>query len=51
MTITKVRILPPFAIGRLGSSEKPLDNFTIEDGPDPLGFRRIQAGPDAYRLS
>ena len=43
MTIKALRILPPFAIGRLGSAGEPLDNFTIEDDLDhPLGFRRIK---------
>ena len=43
MTIKELRILPPFAIGRLGSAPKPLDNYTIEDNPErPLGFRRIK---------
>ena len=42
MTIREIRILPPFAIGRLGSADTPLDNFTIVTDPDePLGFRRI----------
>jgi hypothetical protein len=42
MTITELRILPPFAIGRLGSASKPLDNYRMEDDPHhPLGFRRI----------
>jgi hypothetical protein len=46
MTIRALRILPPFAIGRLGSAPEPLDNFTIEDDPDhPLGFRRIKGAP------
>lgn len=42
MTIRELRILPPLAIGRLGSASKPLDNFTMETNHDkPLGFRRI----------
>jgi hypothetical protein len=46
MTIRALRILPPFAIGRLGSAPEPLDNYTIEDDPDhPLGFRRIKGAP------
>lgn len=44
MNIRELRILPPFAIGRLGSSPEPLVNYTIDDDPDqPLGFRRILA--------
>jgi hypothetical protein len=42
MSIRGLLILPPFAIGRLGSAKEPLDNFTIEDDSEqPLGFRRI----------
>src|SRR5512139_1173052 len=42
MTIKELRILPPFAIGRLGGASEPQDNYTIEEDPDhPLGFRRI----------
>jgi hypothetical protein len=42
MTIRELRILPPFAIGRLGSADAPLDNFTMVEDPDqPLGFRKI----------
>ncbi len=42
MTIHELRILPPFAIGRLGSADTPLDNFSILADPrSPLGFRRI----------
>ncbi len=42
MKIRELRILPPFAIGRLGSAKKPQDNFTIDDDPNqPLGYRRI----------
>lgn len=46
MTIREIRILPPFAIGRLGSAEMPLDNFTIVGEPEkPLGFRKIVPQP------
>src|SRR6516165_10351805 len=42
MKIRELRILPPFAIARLGSAEKPQDNFTIDDDPNqPLGYRKI----------
>jgi len=41
--IRELRILPPFAIGRLGSAPDPLDNYTIETGLDmKLGFRPIK---------
>lgn len=46
MRICGLRILPPFAIARLGSSDQPMDNYTLEDDPDhPLGFRQIKALP------
>ena len=45
MTIHELRILPPFAIGRLGSADTPLDNFSITSDPDqPLGYRQIVPG-------
>jgi hypothetical protein len=39
-TLVELRILPPFAIARLGSSPEPLDNYelTLED---PIGYRQI----------
>ena len=41
-TIKALRILPPLAIGRLGSADEPLDNYTIEvDDRETLGYRRI----------
>jgi hypothetical protein len=46
MTIRELRILPPFAIARLGSAPEPLDNYTIANDPnDPLGFRQIVGAP------
>ncbi|HEV7990852.1 MAG TPA: hypothetical protein VGP25_03460 [Gemmatimonadaceae bacterium] len=45
MTIRELRILPPFAIGRLGSADRPLDNFSItSEQNQPLGYRRIVPG-------
>ena len=42
MAILDLRILPPIAIGRLGSSETPLEAYDLEVSKDrPLGFRRI----------
>ena len=43
-TIKELRILPPFAIARLGSADDPMDNYTIElDAPAnqdrPLGYQ------------
>ena len=50
MTIRELRILPPLAIGRLGSAATPADNFTIDLDVDPksakpLGFRPIKPAP------
>jgi hypothetical protein len=46
MKITELRILPPFAIGRLGSAPQPVDNYVLEDDPErPLGHRRIVGAP------
>ena len=43
--IKALRILPPLAIGRLGSADEPLDNYTIApDDTATLGFRRIHPG-------
>lgn len=43
MTITALRILPPFAIGRFGSSPTPQANYDIEVEADaPLGFRKVR---------
>ena len=43
MTIRALRILPPLAIGRLGSAPEPLDNYTVEVDPArPLGYRQIR---------
>ena len=42
MTIRELRILPPFAISRLGSADEPMENYVLEDEPErPLAFRRI----------
>ncbi|MBV8106903.1 MAG: hypothetical protein JO223_20195 [Hyphomicrobiales bacterium] len=46
-TIRGLRILPPFAIARLGSADEPMDNYTIElDAPAnqdrPLGYRALK---------
>ena len=50
MTIKDLRILPPFAIGRLGSAGEPMDNYTFDldidpNAENPLGYRRIKAHP------
>ena len=42
MSISEIRILPPLAIARLGSSPEPLANYDLQIDPeDPLGFRRL----------
>ena len=42
MTLQELRILPPLAIGRLGSATEPLDNYNLEvPEHDPLGFRKL----------
>ncbi|MCA3574350.1 MAG: hypothetical protein IOC86_10570 [Aestuariivirga sp.] len=41
--IKGLRILPPIAIGRLGSADEQLDNYTLEiSNKDTLGFRHIK---------
>src|SRR5258708_4669661 len=39
--IVELRILPPFAIARLGSSPDPMDNYQLVIA-DPIGIRQIQ---------
>jgi hypothetical protein len=39
--IVELRILPPFAIARLGSSPEPMDNYDLIV-TDPLGYREIR---------
>jgi hypothetical protein len=46
MSIHEIRILPPLAVARLGSSPVPLANYDVVVEPgDPLGFRRIVPAP------
>jgi hypothetical protein len=40
MTILEIRILPPLAVARLGSSSEPLENYELVVD-DPLGHRKI----------
>jgi hypothetical protein len=42
--IKELRIFPPLAIGRFGSSPEPLENYTAEI-VDPFGFRKISPAP------
>jgi hypothetical protein len=40
--LKELRILPPIAIARFGSSQQPLDNYTVEvDQQNFTGFRKI----------
>ena len=42
-TIRELRVLPPLAIGRLGSATEPMDNYTADTDPDqPLAPRRLR---------
>jgi hypothetical protein len=51
MTIRELRLLPPLVIGRLGSSDDPVDGYSLSDDPDdPLGFRQITAR-DTLRIN
>jgi hypothetical protein len=52
-TIKELRILPPFAIARLGSADTPMDNYTIDldvaaDDQAPLGYRTIRLQPTLF---
>jgi hypothetical protein len=54
--IVEIRVLPPFAIGRLGSSPDPMDNYDILI-TDPIATREIRAAdtflvdPDTTEIS
>lgn len=49
MKITEIRILPPFAVARLGSSATPVAAYDLEIPVDkPLGFRTIVPKPTFY---
>jgi hypothetical protein len=48
LKIKQLRILPPFAIGRLGSASDPMDNYTFDldiDPANPLGYRELKPQP------
>jgi hypothetical protein len=48
LTIKQLRILPPFAIGRLGSASEPMDNYSFDldiDPDHPLDYRQIKPQP------
>ncbi len=41
--ILELRILPPLAIGRLGASKRPVDNYeAVVEADRPLGYRRLE---------
>jgi hypothetical protein len=49
MKIIEIRILPPFAVARLGSSPTPVAAYDLEIPADkPLGFRKIVPQPTFY---
>src|SRR5579863_10343540 len=45
--IYEIRILPAFAIARLGSSPEPMDNYDWEI-PDAVGYRRLVPAETFY---
>jgi hypothetical protein len=46
MSIREIRLLPSFAIARVGSATVPLDNYTLVEDPEhPLDYRRIKGAP------
>jgi hypothetical protein len=48
MTILGLSILPPLAIGRLGSSPEPLENYDLVVPDDGLDYRRIEPVETLY---
>lgn len=48
MTITELRILPTLAIGRLGASAHPLENYEFVAPPTPLGLPTIRPAETLY---
>jgi hypothetical protein len=48
MTFVGLSILPPLAIGRLGSSPEPLENYELDLPADGLGFRKIVPAETLY---
>jgi len=48
MKIVGLCILPPLAIGRLGSAAEPLENYELKTPDDGLGFRRIVPANTLY---
>lgn len=40
--IKEIRILPPLAIGRFGSSPDPMDNYVVLDAPDAKSPRTLE---------
>ena len=48
MKIVGLSILPPLAVGRLGASAHPLENYELETPADGIGFRRIAPAETLY---
>lgn len=47
--IRELRLLPPLVIGRLGSAQAPLDNFSMDiDAKQTLGYRKIVPAETLY---
>lgn len=42
--ILELRILPPLVLGRLGSSDQPMDNYAVKID-EPLGYRKLVPAP------
>lgn len=40
--IKELRILPPLAIGRFGSSSDPMDNYVVVNKQEPLKLRKLE---------
>ena len=40
--IKEIRIFPPIAIGRMGSSTQPMDNYDLVDADSADGFRKLE---------
>jgi hypothetical protein len=39
--LKEIRLLPPLAIGRMGSSPDPMDNYDVAAPDDPVGYRKL----------
>jgi hypothetical protein len=46
--ILEIRLLPPFAIARVGSSPKPMDNYEVQPDTEPTGYRTLVPAETLY---